>query len=91
MRGQCTKSKEGRGRSIRISENERLQEGLREMAKTIEGRNNFRERVGVEHALAHISQRQGNKARYIGIRKNLYDLRRVSSIQNMETAQRKAA
>jgi hypothetical protein len=39
----------------------------------------------IEHKLAHISQRQGNNARYVGIRKNTFDLRRASAIQNLET------
>jgi len=35
----------------------------------------------IEHKLAHISQRQGNHARYVGVRKNTFDLRRASAIQ----------
>jgi len=38
--------------------------------------------------LAHISQRQGRRARYLGLRKNLFDLRRAAAIQNLETIQR---
>jgi len=37
--------------------------------------------------LAHISQRQGNRARYRGVRKNQYDLRRAAIIQNLERIQ----
>jgi hypothetical protein len=44
-----------------------------------------------EHRLAHIGQRQGPRARYVGIRKNLFDLRRAAAIQNLETTQRNAA
>ncbi|MGB5064605.1 MAG: hypothetical protein WBQ37_12720, partial [Candidatus Competibacter sp.] len=36
---------------------------------------------------AHVSQRQGNEARYCGTRKNTYHLRRVCAIQNLEQAQ----
>ena len=54
---------------------------------TVEGRAALRERVGVEHGLAHVSQRQGNEARYCGIRKNTYHLRLVCAIQNLERAQ----
>jgi len=61
------------------------------MSDTKRGRQRFRERVPVEHRLAHIGQRQGRKARYRGTRKNLFDLRRAATIQNLETTQRKAA
>ena len=45
----------------------------------------------IEHKLAHISQRQGNDARYVGVRKNTFDLRRASAIQNLETLHRSEA
>ena len=48
----------------------------------------FRQRVAVEHSLAHSAARKGDSARYIGVRKNLFDLRRSSAIQNLEEAQR---
>jgi hypothetical protein len=51
----------------------------------------LRQRVGVEHRLAHIAARQGARARYIGVRKNLFDLRRAATIQNLETIQRRKA
>lgn len=88
---QCTSAKSGRGRSVLIAQDEPRQEKLRRMIQSKTGRQLFRERVPVEHRLAHISQRQGNHARYRGVRKNLYDLRRAAVIQNLETAQRKAA
>ena len=87
LRPQCTKAKT-RGRSVSIGANEPLQQQLREKAKTTAGRDRLRERVPVEHSLAHIVQRQGHNARYIGVRNNLYDLRRAGSIQNLEIAQR---
>jgi cytochrome c oxidase assembly protein subunit 15 len=54
----------------------------------VTGRERLRERVQVEHALAHIAARKGPRARYIGVRRNLFDLRRAASIQNLEAAQR---
>ena len=48
----------------------------------------FRQRIAVEHSLAHIAARKGDSARYIGVRKNLFDLRRSSAIQNLEEAHR---
>jgi len=87
----CTPAAFGHGRTVHIAEDERLQKRLRKMAKTKSGRERFRERVPVEHRLAHIAQRQGRKARYRDTRKNLYDLRRAAAIQNLEITQRKAA
>lgn len=91
LRAQCTSAAEGNGRSVSILEDERLQKRLRTMSETKAGRQRFRERVPVEHSLAHIGQRQGRRARYRGTRKNLYDLRRAASIQNLEIVQRNAA
>lgn len=90
LRPRCTTAKPGSGRSMAIAEDEPRQEQLRRKLATKKGRQQFRERVPVEHRLAHIGQRQGDRARYLGVRKNLYDLRRAATIQNLETAQRKA-
>ncbi len=39
--------------------------------------------VSVEHCLAQIGQWQGDQARYIGLRKNLFDLRRMAIVHNL--------
>lgn len=91
LREQCTTAKLGTGRTVAIAEDEIRQEKLRRMMETPSGRAKFRQRVPVEHCLAHIGQRQGNRARYLGVRKNLYDLRRAAMIQNLEVAQRKVS
>lgn len=91
LREQCTTAAPGTGRSVQISDDERLQQRLRKRIATPKGRERLRERVQVEHKLAHLGQRQGRRARYFGVRANLYDLRRASSIQNLETTQRKMA
>ena len=91
LRSQCTMSASGRGRTVSIAQDERLQHKLRKLQASSEGRARLRERVGVEHRLAHIAARQGPKARYRGTRKNLFDLRRVAAIQNLETIQRRKA
>jgi hypothetical protein len=85
VRPQCTTAEFGHGRSVAIAENERLQARLRQQIQTAAGREALRERTMIEHKLAHISQRQGNDARYVGVRKNTFDLRRASAIQNLET------
>ena len=88
MRSQCTTAKPGHGRSVHIAKNEKLYKRLRKQAATSQGRKELRKRVAVEHALAHISQRQGNRARYNGTRKNLFALRRSATVHNLEAIQR---
>ena len=75
----------------------RLRE-LRQRQLTPLGRAKLRERVAVEHALAHIGRWQGRRARYRGIRKNVFDLRRSAVVHNLhvlarlpETSQAEAA
>jgi Transposase DDE domain/Transposase domain (DUF772) len=87
-RTQCTSAERGNGRTVAIAENEALQHRLRQQIQTSAGRAALRERTTIEHKLAHISQRQGTHARYVGVRKNTFDLRRASAIQNLETLHR---
>lgn len=89
-RSQCT-SRESGGRTLTIHPQEDLLQRLAELPTTAEGRAALRERVAVEHGLAHVSQRQGNQARYNGTRKNTGHLRLVCAIQNLERAQAFAA
>lgn len=44
---------------------------------------NFALRVAVEYSLYHIGRWQGDHARYIGWRKNLFDLRRTAVVHNL--------
>lgn len=88
LRAQCTTAEFGHGRTVAIAENEPLQQRLRKQMQTAAGRGALRQRTMIEHKLAHISQRQGNHARYVGVRKNTFDLRRASAIQNLETLHR---
>ena len=87
LRSQCTKRKSGQGRSLRIHKHEDLFQELSQLEKTKEGREKLRQRTGVEHGLARISQRQDKKARYNGTRKNTFELRMICAIQNLERAQ----
>lgn len=90
IRDKCTHSASG-GRTVQIADDERRQQRLRRLIAKPSGRERFRERVAIEHRLAHIAARKGPKARYRGTRNNLFDLRRAATIQNLETIQRKAA
>ena len=84
LRAKCTQAASGRGRTVSISHDEAQQKQFRELQQTRSGRATLRERTPVEHALAHIAARKGSHARYIGVRKNLFDLRRAATIQNLE-------
>jgi hypothetical protein len=55
---------------------------------TPEGRAKLRERVAVEHSLSHIGRWQGRRARYLGSRKNLFDLRRSAIVNNLHVIAR---
>jgi Transposase DDE domain len=86
LRPQCTTS--SRGRSVQIHPDERLLAELRARQQTPHGRAKLRERVKVEHALAHVGHWQGRRARYLGQRKNLFDLRRVAVVHNLHVIAR---
>jgi IS5 family transposase len=86
LRTQCTTST--RGRSVQIHPDERLLAELRAAQQTPHGRAKLRERVKVEHTLAHVGRWQGDRARYLGQRKNLFDLRRVAVVHNLHVIAR---
>lgn len=86
LRDRCTTSKTGR--SISIHPDEKLLQELRDRQRSSAGRVQLRERVAVEHTLAHISQWQGDRARYLGSRKNLFDLRRMAVVHNLHVIAR---
>lgn len=87
LRSKCTKATEGRGRTVHIAADEPLQQELRKKAQTKAGRRRLRRRVAIEHRLAHLSRKQGPRARFKGVRKNLMDLRRHSAVINLERIQ----
>jgi hypothetical protein len=86
LRVQCTSST--KGRSVTIHPDEQLLAELRTRQLTPAGRATLRERVHVEHSLAHIGAWQGDRARYRGQRKNLFDLRRTAVVDNLHVLQR---
>lgn len=81
-RAQCTRAKHG-GRSLSIHENEAFLLDLRAARRTPEGRLRTRARIRVEHGLARLATRSGKRARYRGIRKNLFDQRRHAALVNL--------
>ena len=66
-----------------------LQEHLRRQAARTAGRARLRERIPIEHSLAHVVRKQGRRARYRGQRKNLFDTRRAATVVNLETIDRR--
>ena len=89
LRERCTTSQ--RGRSVSIHPDEALLHELRQRQLTPAGRAKLRERVAVEHALAHVGRWQGRRARYCGLRKNLFDLRRCAVVHNLHVLARSPA
>ena len=81
-RAACTRSKR-RGRSLAIHENETFLLELRTARRSAEGRKRARDRICVEHGLARLANRSGRRARYCGLRKNLFDQRRHAALVNL--------
>lgn len=79
----CTRAAPGRGRSVTLHPHEPFLIQLRDNARTREGRARLRKRIAVEHGLAALHNRQGDRARYRGQRKNLFDLRRHAALSNL--------
>lgn len=88
LRPSCTNASHDVGRKVTIASDEKRQQRLRKLMASVDGRQALRARVGVEHRLAHLSRKQGPRARYRGIRKNLLDLRRHAAVLNLEVIQR---
>jgi transposase len=86
LQQRCTTS--ARGRSVHIHPDERLLAELRERQHTPLGRAKLRERVAVEHTLAHVGHWQGRRARYCGLRTNHFDLRRCAVVDNLHVMSR---
>jgi Transposase DDE domain/Transposase domain (DUF772) len=85
----CTRS--AQGRSVAIHPDAPLLQELRERQHTPAGRAQLRERVAVEHALAQSGRWQGRRARYRGLRKKLFAVRRAAVIHNLQVIARTAA
>lgn len=91
LRPKCTTAAISSGRTVTIADDELLQHRLRKLIATPSGRRRLRERVEIEHRLAHLARRQGRHARYRGTRKNLFDVRRAAAVLNLEVIDRRLA
>lgn len=87
LRERCTMSRTGR--SVTIHPDERLLQELRTRQQTPSGRADLRKRVKVEHRLAHLGHWQRSRARYLGVRKNLFDTRRAATVNNLHAIARR--
>jgi len=83
QRAQCQKVDARQGRNIHLSINEPLMQHLTAQSKTQDGRQRLRERVPVEHSLAHQRNRRGRFARYLGVAKNDFDAQRIAAVNNL--------
>ena len=89
LRGRCQKADAKEGRTISISPHEALLQHLTAQSKTAAGRRRLRERVPVEHSLAHQRNRQGRFARYRGVAKNDFDAQRIAAVNNLQVIDRR--
>lgn len=88
LQAECQAPGQPPGRTLTVSEREPLLQALAARSTTSEGRAELRERVASEHGLAHLIQRQGRRARYLGVRKNDFDARRAATVNNLHVAER---
>ena len=84
-RSKCTRAAGSRGRSLTMHKQEVFFDQLRRARRTSEGRKLTRKRTAVEHSLARLVARSGQRATYRGYRKNLFDQRRHAAIVNLRT------
>jgi hypothetical protein len=73
-----------RHRALTVPADEIAQQRFLRLVKSKTGRQVLRQRVAIEHRFAHLQQKQGDRARYIGERRNLFDLRRNAAVLNLE-------
>lgn len=89
LRAKCQPATAKLGRTIAIHPQEALQQQFRAAQKTPEGRATLRERVPVEHGLAHQRAPHGRFARYRGVAKNDFDSLRIAAMNNLQTIDRR--
>ena len=67
LRSQCTLSASGRGRSVKIAEDEQRQQKLRKRMSTRKGRRQLRGRTPIEHRLAALRRQYRNDAQALAV------------------------
>ncbi len=88
-RAQCQPATVKQGRTVAIHPHEAFHQAQRETEQTPEGRARLRERVAVEHSLAHQRARYGRFARYRGVAKNDFDAQRIAAVNNLHVIDRR--
>lgn len=83
QRERCTTAP---ARHLAIHREEPFLAELRAKQKTPEGRADLRKRTVVEHRLAAVGGPRRRRARYVGVRKNLFDIRRHAAVANLHIA-----
>lgn len=81
-RDACVGKVEKRGRQVRLNPNEKWYREMAAELGTPEGRAQRRNRVPVEHALARVNSIQSDRARFLGLEKNQFDLERTAVVNN---------
>jgi len=81
LKSSCTRASH---RSVTLHPNEDMLLHFRREQASSHGRLTYRERTPVEHRLARVDAIQGSKARYVGVRKNEFDLCRTAALANLQ-------
>jgi len=79
---QCVRSTKGRGRTILLHPEEALLRAARAYEKSEEFKEQYSQRVVVEHRLARLIQLSGRKSRYFGRKKTAFQIAMVAAVAN---------
>ena len=80
---QCVSSSKGRGRTIVVHAEEALLQQARAFQKTEAFKEQYRERIVVEHRIARLMQLGVRKARYFGRKKTAFQVAVVAAVANL--------
>jgi hypothetical protein len=89
QRGACQRPEAKKGRVITIGPNEARNQGLQAKEQTVEGRAELRKRRNIEHKISLHNRLQGPVARYRGVPKNDWDVKRTAAVQNLQEIDRR--
>jgi len=79
---QCGSSNKGRGRTISIHPDEAFLQEARAFQKTETFKEQYRERIAVEHRIARLIQLGARKSRYFGREKTAFQLAMAAAVAN---------